>query len=135
MCNTPIKYKFVYLSFFAINTILVIAALIMQWYELNIPQTKSFVDSMICFWGIGMFLFLWGNSFIVTPTYSGKKMLNGHITRIFVFSLIIIEAAVLYVSMYHHRNLLIPATILMAIWIITFSCTLMIRKRFIISRQ
>lgn len=126
------KYKFVYLSNFAINAILIIAILTIQWLDLCLPKAKEWLESWICFWGITMILFLWSKAFIITPQYKGKKVLNARITKLFAFSLFMIEAIILYSSLYNN-NFLIPSTICMVIWSLGFIWSTSIKHEFIIS--
>lgn len=127
------KYKFVYLSNFAINAILIISILTIQWLDLYLPKAKEWLESWICFWGITMILFLWSKAFIVTPKYKGHKILNARITKLFAFSLFVIESITLYGSLSNINNFLIPLTICMVIWSLVFIWSISMRHEFIMS--
>lgn len=133
MVSYPQKYKFVYLSNFVINAILIISILTIQWLDLCLPKAKEWLESWICFWGITMILSLWSKAFIATPLYKGNKVLNSRITKLFAFSLFMIEAITLYSSLYKDNNFIIPLTICMVIWSLVFIWSTYIRHEFIIS--
>lgn len=131
MANLPQNYKFIFIIYFVINAILVISILIIEWLDYSLPKTKGWIESWICFWGITMLLFLWSKSFIVTSKKNGRKSINGRITRLFVYSLVIIEFLTLFLSLLGHKRLLIPLTIIMLIWVIIFTCSFLTKSKFI----
>lgn len=125
------NYKIVYLSYFAINIILVISVLSIQWMNMHIFKAKEWLESWICFWGIAMVLSLWSKSFRVTSEYKRKKTLDAYTTRLFAFSLVIIEASTIYCSIFRQRCLLLVIAICMSVWLVVFVLSFLTGDKFL----